>query len=82
MVATTVGPRERAMGSGPLQSETTLGEQTLVPGVRPVSVGERLQAVMNGPLLPKRPQKPCNLGLFDDDARNQLDLFIHAKPTA
>jgi hypothetical protein len=59
MVATTVGPRERAMGSGPLQSETTLGEQTLVPGVRPVSVGERLQAVMNGPLLPKRPQKPC-----------------------
>jgi hypothetical protein len=59
------------MCAAPRQSETTPpGEQTLVPGVRPVIVHERLQALMNGPLLPRRAQKPCNRGLFDEEARN------------
>jgi hypothetical protein len=62
----------------PLQTEITVqGEQTLVPGVKPITPRERLQALMNAPLIPKRPQKPCNVGLFDDDARAQLDMFIH-----
>ncbi|MGH8608839.1 MAG: hypothetical protein ACREX9_15940 [Gammaproteobacteria bacterium] len=66
------------MREAPFESETTpVGEQALVPGVKPLTQRERLQAVMRGPLLPKRPQKPCNLGLFDTDARNQLDLFIN-----
>ena len=30
---------------------------------------------MAAPLTPRVPQKPLNVGLFDEDARNQLDLF-------
>jgi hypothetical protein len=63
--------------ASPWTEATPAGEQTLVPGVAPVSQGERLLAAIAGPLLPRRPQKPRNVGLFDEDARNQLDLFIH-----
>jgi hypothetical protein len=60
----------------PLASEPTPeGEQTLVPGVRLVSVRARIEARMAAPLTPRVPQKPLNVGLFDEDARNQLDLF-------
>jgi len=60
----------------PLHSEPTpIGEQTLVPGVAPVSTRARLEARMAAPMLPRRPQKPPDLGLFDLAARNQLDLF-------
>ena len=60
----------------PLASEPTPeGEQTLVPGVRPISQRERIEARMVAPLTPRVPQKPLNVGLFDEDARNQLDLF-------
>ncbi len=60
----------------PLATEPTPeGEQTLIPGVRPVSVRERLALRMAAPLGPRKPQKPPNIGLFDDDARNQFDLF-------
>ena len=51
------------------------GEQTLIPGVRPVSLRERLTLQASTPLTPKKSQKPLNIGLFDEDARNQLDLF-------
>ena len=67
----------------PLQSELTVqGEQTLMPGVKPITQRERLQALMNAPMLPKKAQKPCNVGLFDDNARAQLDMFIHTRPAA
>ena len=51
------------------------GEQTLIPGVRPVSLRERLTLQASAPLIPKKSQKPLNIGLFDEDARNQLNLF-------
>ena len=54
---------------------TPEGEQTLVPGIRPISLRQRLEARMAAPLAPTKPQKPLNIGLFDEDARNQLDLF-------
>ena len=58
------------------QTETTPeGKQTLVPGVRPITQRERIEALMNGPLAARREQKPLNIGLFDEDARNQLSLF-------
>jgi hypothetical protein len=64
----------------PFEMEPTLiGEQTLIPGVRPVSIKARLAALAAHPLGSNRPQKPCDLGLFDEVARNQLDLFS-AKP--
>lgn len=59
-----------------LQSEPTpIGEQTLVPGVRPVAMRERLEARMAAPLMPFKFQRPMDLGLFDLAARDQLDLF-------
>ena len=67
-----------AVSSNPsalLSEPTPIGEQRLVPGVAPITVRDRLQARMAAPLLPTRPQKPLDLGLFDIAARNQLDLF-------
>lgn len=64
------------MSAPALQSEPTpIGEQTLVPGVRPIPLRERLEARMAAPLIPAKGQKPMDLGLFDLAARNQLDLF-------
>lgn len=54
---------------------TAIGLQTLVPGVAPISLADRLVQRAAAPLEPKRPQRPCDLGLFDLNARNQLDLF-------
>jgi hypothetical protein len=50
-------------------------EQVLAPGIAPVSLRERLERLLAAPLRPIKPQKPLNIGLFDEDARNQLDLF-------
>ena len=58
-----------------LSEPTPIGEQRLVPGVVPITMRDRLQARMAAPLLPTRPQKPLDLGLFDMASRNQLDLF-------
>jgi hypothetical protein len=54
---------------------TEQGEQVLVPGVAPVTLRERLERLLGAPLQSSKPQKPLNIGLFDEDARNQLDLF-------
>ena len=60
----------------PLQSEwSACGEQPLVPGVRPITLRERLQFQAHAKLAPKAQQKPLNIGLFDEDERNQLNLF-------
>ena len=64
------------MSGKSLESELSeCGEQTLVPGVRPISLRERLEFRAGAPLAPKTQQKPLNIGLFDEDARNQLNLF-------
>ena len=61
---------------------TDCGEQHLFPGVKPVSLGDRLQRLMDMPLMPRYRQRSCNIGLFDEVARAQLDLFIHTKKGA
>ena len=66
-----------------LSEPTAIGEQTLVPGVAPVTMRARLEARMAAPMLPNRPQKPADCGLFDLAARNQLELFGAAsRPSA
>jgi hypothetical protein len=66
----------------PFETEPTLiGEQTLVPGVRRISIYERLMVLAAQPLGSDRLQKPCDLGLFDEVARNQPDLFSANSPT-
>jgi hypothetical protein len=62
-------------GGPPATEPTPEGEQTLVPGVCPITTRERIEAHMAAPLIPRKPQKPMTIGLFDEDARNQLDLF-------
>lgn len=57
---------------------TTIGLQSLVPGVAPIRALDRLLTRAAAPLEPKKPQRPCDLGLFDLNARNQLDLFARA----
>lgn len=54
------------------------GEQTLIDGVRPISLNDRLAVLAAQPMRPKRnptaPQKSCDHGLFDEVSRAQLDL--------
>jgi len=62
------------------QSETTdVGEQTLINGVRPVTLGEKLTTRTLHPMTPKRnpnaQQRPCDIGLFDAVGRAQIDLL-------
>ena len=45
-----------------------------MPGVQPVSLGERLQFQAGLPMQPRRVQKPLDVG-FWDPMRNQLELF-------
>jgi hypothetical protein len=65
----------------PFETEvTSLGPQTLVPGVRPVSMKARLEALAAHPLASMKMQKSCDIGLFDDVARNQMELFNATTP--
>jgi hypothetical protein len=45
-----------------------------MPGVRLVSLDERLQCRAHMPMLPRRVQKPLNIG-FWDPMRDQLEMF-------
>ena len=62
-----------------LAESTEVGEQTLIDGVRPVTLGEKLTARTAHPMTPKRNpnagQKPCDHGLFDEVGRAQIDLL-------
>lgn len=57
---------------------TDVGEQTLIAGIAPVTLGEKLTARTNHPMVPKRNpnaiQKSCDIGLFDEVGRAQIDL--------
>ena len=60
----------------PFETEaTSIGNQTLVPGVTPITPRDRLALRANAPLEPKRPQRPADHGLFDTNARNQIEMF-------
>ena len=65
----------------PFDTEATVqGQQVLVLGVRPVSMKARLEVLAAHPLGSDRLQKPCDIGLFDEVARNQMELFSTYKP--
>ena len=78
--------RAATAASAPLDSELTeIGEQTLVIGVRPVTLADRLALRAAAPIAPRRnpdaQQKPCDLGLFDEVGRAQTDLVDLLKAT-
>ncbi|MBL4853596.1 MAG: hypothetical protein JKY25_05075 [Robiginitomaculum sp.] len=67
------------MKAKPKYEQTEVGEQTLIDGVRPVTLGEKFTARTYHPMTPKRnpnaQQKSCDIGLFDEVARAQIDLL-------
>ena len=67
----------RGMSAAPtLEVETTaIGNQTLVPGVAPITPAQRLSLRANAPMEPRKPQRPADHGLFDMVSRNQIEMF-------
>ena len=55
--------------------KTPEGLQLVLRGVRPQTMKDKLDWLIVQPMQPRREQKPCNIGLFDEDRRNQLELF-------
>lgn len=65
-------------------TETTPeGEQIVAPGVKPITERDRLDWRARQPIAPRRnpdtPQKPCDIGLFDMEARRQIDWIDEAR---
>ena len=59
-----------------LESEvTSIGVQTLVTGVTPITTKQRLAIRADAPLQPRKPQRPIDHGLFDTNARKQVEMF-------
>ena len=59
-----------------LEAEVTpIGVQILVTGVAPITPAQRLAILADSPLQPRRPQRPADHGLFDTNARNQIEMF-------
>ena len=54
---------------------TPIGVQTLVSGVAPITPAQRLAMRANAPLEPRKAQRPADHGLFDTNARNQIEMF-------
>ena len=48
--------------------------QIIMPGVRPVSLCERLNWQAQLPMQPRRVQKPLDIGLWDP-MQDQLEMF-------
>jgi hypothetical protein len=49
-----------------------MNRQTAIPGTG-ADIAGALQRKANAPIKPRKPQAPCDIGLFSDDA-DQLDL--------
>ena len=66
-----------SINSNPAIEQTDIGPQYLIGGVAPVTQKQRLDLLASLPLQSKRQcrQNPCDVGLFDEVSRNQLDLF-------
>jgi hypothetical protein len=60
--------------------------QTMLPCCEPIRTAERVQHLVEQPYSHRRGRaekaKPLAVGLFDDDARNQLDLLDAIKERA
>lgn len=54
---------------------TPIGVQTLVSGVAPITPAQRLAMLANAPMQPRKAQRPADHGLFDLNARDQIEMF-------
>jgi hypothetical protein len=51
------------------------GLQLILGGVKSQTMKDKLGWLIAQPMQTKRQQKPCNIGLFDENRGNQLELF-------
>ena len=58
----------------PETEQTQARTQTLMRGVAPISLRDRLAVLAAAPLAPRAAQKRCDVGLFDLESRRQIDL--------
>lgn len=72
-IAERVKREESGAGAQPKTERTAQGEQTLIPGVAPITDRQRAEAGMTKPM--RGGDAPAG-GLFDEGARNQQDLFL------
>ncbi len=49
-------------------------DQVMIPGIAPVSMGERLGWLAAQPMQPRREQRPLDIG-FWNPMRDQLEMF-------
>lgn len=61
-------------GGFPSIDETAIGPQFVLPGAERLTQTELAKRQSAAPLRPDKAQKPCNIGLFGDDAA-QTDLI-------
>jgi len=54
---------------------TPQGLQLMLGGVNPQSMKDKLDWLIAQPMQPRKQQKPCDIGLFDTERRNQLEMF-------
>lgn len=54
---------------------TAAGAQHILPGTAHDGGAALLRNISADPMRPSTAQKPCDVGLFDDAARAQLDLI-------
>jgi hypothetical protein len=68
--------------SAPVYTEPTVaGETDLIEGITLIPSTDQLRLRIEAPLGNGQPQAPCDHGLFDIAARNQLDLFTPEMPS-
>lgn len=58
----------------PEAEETGAGTQSLMCGVAPITLRDRLAVLAAAPMAPRAAQKRCDVGLFDLESRRQIDL--------
>ncbi len=58
----------------PETEETNAGSQTLMRGVAPITLRDRLAVLAAVPMAPRAAQRSCDVGLFDLESRRQIDL--------
>lgn len=74
-IAQSVGAHDAGALHSLASEQTPIGEQTLVYRVAPITPRDRLDFRANAPLEPRKAQRPADHGLFDTNARNQIEMF-------
>ncbi len=73
MAETYLGPDGKRYAAD--VERTPEGLQLMLGGVKPQTMKDKLDCLVAQPMQPRKQQKPCDIGLFDTERRNQLEMF-------